>query len=67
MLMCSKTHVTHSLNLDTEKLEELTHEMDRYHWNILGLRESAGSCHWMTDTMFISVEKRTDTSMEFVF
>ena len=46
------------------KLEELTHEMDRYHWNILRLCEM----RWrMTDTRFILVEKRTDTSMGLVW
>ena len=49
------------------KLEQLTHAMSRYHWNIVGLCEMAwknfGEISKMMDTRFISVEKRTVMSM----
>ena len=55
------------------KLQELTHEMDRYRWNILGLCEM----RWKTlekqqqrkDTRFSSVGKRINMSMvlDFLF
>ena len=53
------------------KLEQLTHAMSRYHWNIVGLWRCAGKtlvrCQQMTDTRFISVEKRTGMSMGLDF
>ena len=53
------------------KLQELTREMDRYRWNILGLCEM----RWKTlakqqqreDTRFSSVENRINTSMALDF
>ena len=49
------------------KLEELTHKMYRYHWNILGLCEMrwkiSGEILLMKGTRFVSVEKKTDTSI----
>ena len=53
------------------KLEQLTHAMSRYHWNIVRLYEmrwkNFGEFQQMTDTRFISVEKRTDRSMGLDF
>ena len=54
------------------KLEQLTHAISRYHWNIVGLCEMCWKktlvrCQQMTDTMFISVEKRTDMNMGLDF
>ena len=53
------------------KLEELTHEMDRYHWNVLvlcvALKETLVRCHLMTVTRFFSVGKRTDMNLKLVF
>ena len=44
------------------KLEQLTHAMGRYDWNIVGLCEMRWKtlvrCQQMTDRLFISVEKR---------
>ena len=52
------------------KLEQLTHAINRYHWNIVGLCEM----RWKnfgeistTDTRFISVEKRANMSMGLDF
>ena len=49
------------------KLEELTHAMSRYHWNMLGPARCVGKtmvrCQQMMDTRFISVEKSSDMSM----
>ena len=53
------------------KLEELTHAMSRYHWNMLGPARCAGKtmvrCQQMMDTRFISVEKSSDMSMVLDF
>ncbi|MEW8546459.1 MAG: hypothetical protein AB2693_23320 [Candidatus Thiodiazotropha sp.] len=53
------------------KLKELTHEMNRYHWNILGLcemrRKTLMRCQQMLAQRFTSVEKRTGTSMGLIF
>ena len=53
------------------KLGQLPHAMGRYHWNIVGICgmrwESLVRCQQMTGTRFISVEKRTDTSMGLDF
>ena len=53
------------------KLEQLTHAMSRYHWNIVSSARCAGKtlvrCQQMTDTRFISVEKRASMSMGFDF
>ena len=52
------------------KLQELTHEMDRYRWNILGFREM----RWKNfgkklrkDKRFSSMEKRINMSMALDF
>ena len=45
------------------KLEQLTHAMSRYHWDIVGLC----NCQQMMHTRFISVKKRTDMSMGLDF
>ena len=51
----------------TGKLQELTHEMDRYRWNILGLCEmrwkNFGETTGKKDTSFSSLEERINTSM----
>ena len=54
------------------KLEQLTYAMGRYHWNIMGLREMRWKktlvrCQQMTDSRFISVERRTAMSMGLDF
>ena len=53
------------------KLEHLTHAMGMFHWKIEGSARCAGialvRCQRMTDTRFISVEKRTDMSMGLDF
>ena len=54
------------------KLEQLTHAMSRYHWNIVGLcemrwKKTLVRCQQMMDTRFISVKKRTDMSMGLDF
>ena len=53
------------------KLEQLTHAMSRYHWNTMGPARCAGKtlvrCQQMTDTRFISVEKRANMSMGLDF
>ena len=53
------------------KLLELTHEMDRYRWNILGLCEmrwkNFGKQQQRKDPRFSSVEKRISTSMALDF
>ena len=53
--------------------QELTHEMDRYRWNILGLcdlrRRTLAKQQQRKDTRFSSVEERINKSMvlEFLF
>ena len=42
------------------KLEQLTHAMSMYHWNTV-------RCQQMTDTRFISVEKRANMNMGLDF
>ena len=53
------------------KLEQLTHAMSRYYWNIVGaLRDALIKLvryQQMTDTRFISVKKRADMSMGLDF
>ena len=53
------------------EIEQLTHVMVRYHWNIVGLRDALKKklvrCQQMTDTRFISVKRRTDMSMGLDF
>ena len=53
------------------KLQELTHEMDRYSWNILGICEmrwkNFNEATTRKDTRFSSVEKRIKTSMALDF
>ena len=55
------------------KLEQLTHAMSRYHWNIVGLCEMRWknfgemSTEQMMDTRCISVEKRANMSMGLDF
>ena len=57
------------------KLEDPTHNIDKYNWIILGsvgcaercAERNLVSCQKMTDARFISVERRTRTSMECGF
>ena len=53
------------------KLQELTHEMDRYRWNILGLCEmrwkNLAKQQQRKDTRFSSVEERINTSKALDF
>ena len=54
------------------KLEQLTPAMSRYHWNIVGPCETRWKktlvrCQQVTDTRFISVEKRANMSMGLDF
>ena len=66
-------HMEHKDTKSCGKLQELTHEMDRYRWNILGLCEVT----WKNlvkqqqgkDTKFSPMEKRTNTSvaLDFLF
>ena len=53
------------------KLEQLTHAMSRYHWNIVGLCEMRWKnlvrCQQMTGIRFISVKKRANMNMGLDF
>ena len=55
------------------KLQELTHKMDRYRWNILGLCKmrwkNFGETKQRKDTRFSSVKRRINTSiaLDFLF
>ena len=51
------------------KLEQLTHAISRYHWNIVGLcaEKTLVRCQQTTDTRCISVEKRANMSMGLDF
>ena len=53
------------------KLQELTHEMDRYRWNILGLCETRwknfGEITTEEEHKVSSVEERINKSMAFDF
>ena len=53
------------------KLQELTHEMDRYRWNSLGLCdmrfENFGETTTEEEHVVLLVEKRINTSMAFDF
>ena len=46
------------------KLEELTHEMDRYHWNILGLCEM----RWMNfgGTSYDSPDRNRHNQTDYI-
>ena len=53
------------------KLEQLTHAMGRYHWNIVGLCKmrwkNCGEMSTDDRHVFFSMEKRTDMSMGLDF
>ena len=54
------------------KLEQLTHAMSKYHWNIVGLcemrwKKTLVRCQQMTDARCISVEKRANMRMGLDF
>ena len=70
--MRSWTYLSQFLRVFLPTLEQLTHSISMYYWNILGLcemrwKKTLVRCQKMTDTRFISVEKRTDLSIVLDF
>ena len=68
-----RDNITISTLKAAEKLQELTHEIDRYKWNILGFCEmkwkNFGKQQQKKGTMFSSVEKRiiASVALDFLF